>query len=263
MPTLEELLADSQLTDDIKISLPGGKEVTVKDLRIYAATQRDVAAAAKREYETKAREAADAKTKAEKLATDSLALWDEAEKIKKGGAEPTAKPGDIDWENDPVYRPVHQRLTKLEKEQFASLHDELQKMKAALGAGFKFVTDDYNQRRWDALPEKIRPRDKTWRDYVEDAKKQNLKDIYGLDDPIEAFNRATAADRRAAEIAEAEKRGEDRGKKAAAQPPRPGSTPAIRKPADPPQFKSLADAMAAAATDPEIMRIANGDDAVA
>jgi hypothetical protein len=266
MPTLEELLADSQLTDDIKISLPGGKEVTVKDLRAFAATQKSAAEAAQREYAAKVKEADAARVKAERLATDSLALWEEATKLKtEGGKAAEARTGDIDWDNDPVYRPIHQRLTKMEKEQLEVFQAELEKMKKALGAGFRFVTDDYQQRRWDALPKDSRPKDKTWRDYLEVAQKANIKDQYGLDDPIEAFNRSTAADRDAARLEAARKAGIEEGKKQAAVStlPRPGGTPHIPRAADKPQFKDLRDAMAAAASDPEILRIANGDDAVA
>ena len=56
---------------------------------------------------------------------------------------------------------------------------------------------------------------KTWRDYMADAKRLNVRDSYGLFDPIETYNRATASDRRAAEIEEARKRGIKEGEERA------------------------------------------------
>lgn len=264
MPTLDELLTDAALTDDIKITLPGGKETTVGSLREFAKTQRETAVAAQRDFEVKRREAEAAQEKAKKLAADALKLWEDAEAKTRNAPTDASRPGDIDWDNDPVYRPIGQRLSKLEKETLAAQAAEIKQLREALAAGFKFVTEDYNERRWNAIPKDQRPKDKTWRDFMESAEKGNIRDSHGLFDPIEAYNRATADDRRAAELKEAEKRGEERAKKAAAAAalPRPGGTPVpVQRPQN--AFKDLKDALAAAQSDPEILRIANGEDALA
>ena len=255
MPTLEEMLADAQLTDDIKIALPGGKEVTVKDLRAYAASQRDASSRAQTEY-------LEAKRKAEKLATDSLALYNEAERLKAEAltTRPAPKEGDIDWDTDPVYAPVNKRFLK-EREDIVKALSGIEELKKGLAAGFNFVTQDYYERRWNAIPKDQRPKDKSWRDYMDAAKTGNIKDSFGLDDPIEAYNRATAAERDAARLEDARKKGIEEGKKLAASAtlPRPGSTPALRKSSDAAPFKSLREAMDAAQHDPEILRVASGE----
>jgi len=257
---LEQLLADTARTDDVEVVI-GDQKVRLGDLRSYAKAKADAEAAARRELEVKGREYADAKAKAEKLAKDSLALFEESTKnIAERNRTAEARTGDIDWDTDPVYSPVHKRfLTEAEK--MTKLEAEIKALKEALGAGFKFVTEDYNERRWNALPKDIRPKDKTWRDFLADAEKQNIRDSHGLFDPVEAFNRATAAERRTAEL----KAAEERGAKAAeerlrqAQLTRPGGTPQVPRPGDKPKFKDLNEAMAAAAQDPEILRIASGE----
>ena len=256
--TLEELLADTQLTDDIKIALPNGSEVTVKDLRAYAAAQKSATDTAVRDAEARRKQAESDIAKAKQLAEDSLKLMDSLRTDPDKGGN---KPGDIDWDNDPVYKPVGVRLSKLEADIQAKAFAEIEKLQRAMAAGFKFVTDDYYERRWNSLPKDARPKDKTWRDYMDDAAKGNIKDAYGLVDPIEAYTRSTAADREAAKIKEAEARGEKRAEEKLRQTmvPRPGATPTVKSPGDAPQFKDLNEAMAAAAQDPEILRIANGE----
>lgn len=262
MLTLEELLNDSQLTDDIEIALPNGKKTTVKDLRLYASTMKSASDTAIREAQAR-KDAADAEiAKAKRLATDSLALYEQARAVKVDD-DTKVKPGDIDWENDPVYRPVGQRFSKLEKESLAKVNEEIEKIHKALGAGLKFVTDQYQEQRWNALPKDARPKDKTWRDYLKAAEEQNIKDSYGLFDPLEAFNRATAADREAAKMEAARKAGIEEGKKLAAQAnlPRPGGNPVARRDNKDGAFKDLRSAMEAAQHDPEIIRIASGEPA--
>ena len=270
MPTIDEMLASTELTDDIKLQA-GNQEFTVGQLRSYAAATSAAAAAsakAQREFEVKSREAADARLKAEQLGKDALALWEATEKERVAGPAARAA-GDIDWENDPVYRPINARLSKIEKESIAAIDTQLKQLKEGLAAGFGFITSEYNQRRWDAIPADQRPKDKSWRDFTDEAKRLNLKDSYGLDDPIEAFTRSTAADRKAAELAAAEKRGEDRGVEkgrraaAAATLPRPGGVPGLPPSAKQTPFKDMKSAMDAASQDPEILRIMNGDGAVA
>jgi hypothetical protein len=265
MPTLDELLTDTALTDDIKITLPGGKEVTVGALRTFATQQKEIATAAQREYEAKRKESDAAKARAEALAKDALQLWEAADKRRASPSEAAPNPNEPDWDNDPVYRPIGQRLTKLEKEVLAAQQAEIKQLSSALAEGFKFVTEDYNQRRWDALPKDQRPKDKTWRDFMESAKTQNIRDSYGLFDPIEAYTRSTSDDRRAADIKAAEARGAKAAEERLKQTmiPRPGSTPQASSKREPAPFKDLSEALNAAKMDPEILRIANGEDALA
>lgn len=256
MPTLEQLLENTALTDDIKITLPNVGDVTIGELRTFAANQKTAMADA-----VKRRETADAEiVKAQRLATDSLALWEEAQKVKRTPEPARGADGEIDWDTDPVYKPVGQRF-KTQQAELADAIAQVQQLKAALAGGFKFVTEDYNERRWNAIPAAQRPKDKGWRDYMADAEKGNIRDSHGLFDPIEAYNRATAESRRATELEDARKKGLEEGKKlgASANLPRPGGTPQLKAPLPDNKFKDLRAAMDAAQMDPEIQRIAAGE----
>jgi hypothetical protein len=263
--TIEELLASSAIDDKVEVSL-GNEKVTVGALRAYATAAKAASDAAARDAETRRRTADEEINKAKRLAEDSLKLYEEAERVRREGRPAEPKPGDIDWENDPVYRPVHQRFQKeLADLNVSAVREDIKRLQAALAAGFKFVTDDYQDRRWSALPADVRPKDKTWRDYMKMAEEQNIRDAHQLFDPVEAFNRSTAEERRAADLKAAERRGEERAERKAREAsalPRPGSTPVpMARPAGEPKFKNLTEALNAAAQDPEILRIAAGTDA--
>jgi hypothetical protein len=259
MPTIEELLARTELTNDIKITLPNIGEVTVGDLRNYVASTKDTAARAAREAEDRKKAAEARLAEANKLADDALALSRMYE--GKEPPKPEPKSGEIDWDTDPVYSPVGKRLAALEKMINDDVKAGLANQKKAIAAGMQFIVDQYYKQRWNAIPEKDRPKDKTYKDYTKVAAEQNIKDEYGLDDPIGAWSRETEVARRAAEVEEARKKGIEEGKKlaAAATLPRPGSGPRVPLPNEKPQYKDMNEAFAAAAQDPDILRIANGD----
>ncbi len=259
MPTIEELLARTELTNDIKITLPNIGEVTVGDLRGYVAAQRETASRAAREADERKTAAERRLAEANQLADDALAL----SRSYEGRTPPPAerKPGEIDWENDPVYGPVGKRLAAIEKLINEDVKVQQANQKKAIAAGLQFITDNYWKQRWNAIPEKDRPKDKTYKDYLKAAEEQNIKDEYGLNDPIGAWSRETESARRASEIEEARKKGIEEGRKLAATAslPRPGSAPRVPLPGDGPKYKDMNEAFAAAASDPDILRIASGE----
>lgn len=256
MPSIEEMLANTALTDDIELTLPTGK-VTVGELRTYQRTKAAEAQSVRSEAEKRYREATDEMARAKSLADDAMKV------IKLG--EQTTPPPDrnaIDWDTDPVYAPMNKRLAEKLGPLEAAL-TEVAQMKKTLDGGLAFVVDDYYERRWTGLQD--RPKDKTYRDYVEVATKQNIKDRWGLPDPVAAYLKETEADRLSAAVDEARKKGIEEGKKAAATAsiPRPGfQTPTTgRTPGDKPLSKgdlgaTLREQMAKAASDPEILRVA-------
>ena len=260
--TLEQLLADTATGDDVKITF-ADTEMTVGELRAFKRV-RDAAAAAEADFKTKSAATLEAQKKAEKLAADSLALYEEAEKMRREPARTAPANGDIDWENDPVYKPIHQRLSKLETEQLKRIDDSLKEVQKTVGTGLQFVVDQYYRSRWNSIPEKDRPKDKSYRDFVKMAQDLNIQDEYHLPDPVMAWERSTAEQRRATEIEDARKKGIEEGKKAAAAAsmPRPGGAPAPRVPATK-QFKDLNEAISAAKQDPDILRMLEGDQAPA
>lgn len=262
--TLEQLLADATTGDDVKITL-GDYEVTVGQLRATEKV-RQAAAQAKADYDRGVAELTVKRQEAERLANDSLALARQAGLINDSGdgtrrASATSNPGDIDWENDPVYGPIGKRLAKLENEQLKTMDAALKKMQETLDVSARFVVDQYYQNRWNTIPANERPKDKTYKDFVKMAADLNIKDQYNLPDPVAAWDRSTAEQRRATEIEEARKKAFEEGKKAAAAAsmPRPGSTPTLPHPSNNKTFKNLDEAMDAARKDPEIMRIMQGD----
>lgn len=257
--TIDELLASAALKDDTEITLPNGEKATIGALRAFASSQKAAADTARRDFEAKQR-AADAKlVEANRLADDALALHKMYEGREPARTEP--KPGEIDWDTDPVYAPVGKRFSAYEKVLNEEVKAELAKQKKAIAAGMQFIVDQYYRQRWNAIPEKDRPKDKTYKDYVKVAAESNIKDEYGLDDPIGAWSRETEHARRETELEAAKKQGIEEGKRlaAAASLPRPGSGPRVPLPNEGPKYKNMTEAFAAAAQDPDILRIASGD----
>jgi len=263
MPTLEQLLADTAVTDDIEINFGEKGKVKVGDLRAFAKAKQEASDAAQREAAAKRKEYEEAATKAKALAADSLKLFEQTEKEKAAiEAAKRGKVGDIDWDNDPVYKPVRSLLSK-ELEPYAQVAKQVADLQKAMAAGYKFIVDDYNERRWNSLPKEQRG-DKQLSDFLKIAEEKNIRDSRGLFDPVEAFNRETADSRRAAELKEAEKRGakEAEEKLRAANLARPGSTP--RVPASGAQNPKIPkfgtpEWTDAVLNDPEIQRIAAGE----
>jgi hypothetical protein len=259
MATLDELLASAAIKDDQELVMPNGEKITLGALRSYAAAQHAAGEAAKRDFESKQR-AADARlAEANRLADDALALHKMYEGKEPLKAEPKA--GEIDWDTDPVYSPVGKRLAALEKMINDDVKSQVASQKKAIAAGMQFIVDQYYKQRWNALPEKDRPKDKTYKDYMKAAQEQNIKDEYGLDDPIGAWSRETEAARRSNELEDARKKGIEEGRKlaAAATLPRPGGGPRVPLPNEGPKYKDMNEAFAAAASDPDILRIASGE----
>lgn len=263
MPTLEQLLSDVALTDDLELDFGAKGKVKVGDLRAFAKATADAKLAAERQgrdYETE-------KAKAKDLAEKALALNRKAEEelaaLNKRPKEGTPS-GEIDWENDPVYSPINKRLAK-DLEPLSKITKALEDLQKAFGAGFRFVTEDYNDRRWNALPKESRElaEGKGWRDFVKAAEEGKVYDRNGLLDPIGAFEASISGKRRDAELKAAEERGRKKAEEdnRLAGLSRPGSTPRVPPSAKDPKIPKFGSPewTEAVLNDPEIQRIASGD----
>jgi hypothetical protein len=223
-PTIDEMLANSVLTDDVKLDVPGVGAVTVGELRSYKRSKDEAIASAQREADGRNRASDDEMKRAKALAEDALRAIEVAETRR---ATPPPAAGGVDWDIDPIYSPINKRMREMlapYDEKLKKL-DQIDELKGLLGQAAQFVTDDYWNRRWDALKDK--PKDKSYRDYVEVAQKEKITDKWGLPDPIAAYLKATESDRLNAALEAARKEGRAEGRKdaAAASMPRPGATP--------------------------------------
>ena len=267
MPSISELLANSQLTDDIKIPLPGAGEVTVGELRAYRKQLVDESAAAATESRRRTDEAVAEMARAKSLADDALKV------IKLGEQQPPPEDkGGIDWETDQVYSPVAKKFDPRFKELsdgIAALTAQNRQFQQALSSGYQFIVDDYYDRRWSSLED--RPKDKTYKDFLKMAEDSKIVDRYGLPDPVGAYLKSTEQDRLTSAIEKARKEGEAKGRReaGAAAMPRPGGQPLTSPSNTKPGGKSngaskdlstsLREAMEQASRDPDILKLAVGE----
>lgn len=223
MATLDELLADSKLTDDLELAI-GDNKVKLGDMRKWKTTQAS-------EIDKRSKAVDLEREKVNKLAEDALKLWNQMKDAPPPKIDPKKdEDDDAFWQQDPWLAKVGKAFQKISKQladQQAKYDKALEDHKAALAQGFNYVvTRDYEQ-RWNSLQNK--PADKTWKDYLKIAQENKINDQWGLPDPIKAYEDATSAERLAALKLAEYNRGIEEGKKAAAQTqvPRPGTSSPI------------------------------------
>lgn len=198
MPTLEELLNDAAgIPDDLELDFGGKGKVKLSDLRSAWKKPSEERSAVERERQKLA--------EGQKAIAERLAALDaqqkEIERIAAQAAELEAgitaaeKNKGANYEDDPLFGPFV-------KTQLSPMRESLQAMKATMESlgktiesSARFVLSDYYDRRWQAVPETERPKDKSWRDYLPAAQKMNLLNEFGMPDPVAALMRETAPNR--------------------------------------------------------------------
>lgn len=182
--TLQDLLADAQIADDLEVSFGDKGKFKVGDLR-SADKSRQTAHAAAVKAEKDAIALAEAKrAELTTLATEAATL---IEKLKT--TPPAAKADDaIDFDTDPLYAPLMKALIKPLQTKMAEYDTSIGNVNKAIAAVVQFGLNDHYERQWDRIPDARRPKDKTWKDYVKVAAEKKILNEYGLPDPIKAFN---------------------------------------------------------------------------
>jgi hypothetical protein len=185
MPTLEEMLSDAKIADDLDVIF-GNNTGTfkMKDLRAaHATTAAEKKALAKQLKDVEAKQ-----NELTQLATEASQL---VEKLKKEPTEPVhaSSDGDIDFEADPVYGPLMKKILKPLQSKQTEFENSVKLLQQTIAESGKFILADYYERRWNSIPEAKRPKDKTWRDYIKVAGDKKIFNEFNLPDPVEAFNR--------------------------------------------------------------------------
>jgi hypothetical protein len=259
MPTLDELIADSKLADDLELAM-GDTKIKLGDVRKWRSAQTDDIAKRAKAVDVE-------REKVNKLAEDALKLWNQMKDAPPPKtAEPKHDDDDMAWAEDPWLAKVGKAMQKISKQladQQAKYDKALEDHKAALAQGFNYVvTRDYEQ-RWNGLPNK--PADKSWKDYLKVAQDNKINDQWGLPDPIKAYEESTKEDRLAALKLAEYNRGIEEGKKAAAatQVPRPGTASAIpTRPKGEKVYSEVNDLLDDAFGDQDIQKLMTGGGAV-
>lgn len=263
MPTLEELLNDATITDDLEINFGDKGKFKVGDLRSTRKAVKDRETKLASE-EKAAKDRLDAAMLDLKKKQDHVSeLADQAAKLMeglKGDQDNKGNTGDIDWDGDPIYGPVGKRLKGVD-EKLNAFNAAVEKLSKDFQDSAKFVLMDYYERRWNSQPEESR-KGKNWKDYLKIASEKKFLNDSGLPDPVEALNRELEPLR----IDEGQKKIkelEDQIKTLQASAgtprmPRPGASGNKVVGADGKVFDSVDSLVDAAFADPMIQEIAGG-----
>lgn len=221
MATLDELIANQQLADDLELAA-GDTKIKMGDLRKFRTAQL-------KEVEERRKALDTERGKVNKLAEDALQLYNSLQtqpKPKADEGKTAPAENEYDFGDDPWLGKVGKGLQKLAAQQAEAqkkYEARLEEYQKALSQGFQYVVQKDYERRWSLLNEK--PADKTWNDYLKLAQDNKILDQWGLPDPIKAYEESIRGSQleklKQAEFA----RGIEEGKKAAAQvqAPRPGT----------------------------------------
>lgn len=248
--TLEELLSDAKIADDVEFSL-GDNKFKMSDLRAADKSRRE-----KADRELKA--VAAKQKELDELAQQAASL---VEKLSKEPESRVASKGDeIDWDTDPLYAPLVSKKVKPLETKLTEILSKVDNLQNALAQSAKFVMEDFYNRRWESLPEEKR-RGKNWKEYLKTAAEKKILNEYGIADPVEALNRELEPlERNSLEtkLAEANKKIEELSKSVnTPRMPRPGATgtgPGV-KPGNDKVFDSADSLVDAAFADPTIANL--------
>lgn len=251
MPTLQELLDDASITDELEINFGDKGKFKVGDLR----GQRKAMSA-------KEKEIADTLTAAVNARATAEALAKEAEKLLAGAREPkvTPKEGELDFDTDPIYGPMMSKVIKPLRETNTKLEQALAALSNNYNEMAKIGLTDRYERRWGSVPEEKR-KGKNWREYLKRANDSKVFDELGLPDPVkvlmdeiaptELAGVVTERDTLKAKVDELTKQLES-----APRMPRPGGTGAPKNISkDDKVFNSTDDLIDAAFSDPVIQGV--------
>lgn len=215
--TLEELLDDAKIADDMEIAF-GENKFKMADVRAADKKRR-----AKAESEMKALK--DKQTELDTLAQQAADL---VQQLSKDGSKPPVvnEDGDIDWDADPIYSPVSKKLKPLESK-MEEIANNIKTLQSSLAQSAQFVLQDFYDRRWNSIPEEKR-KGKSWKEYLKTASEKKILNEYGIADPVEALNRELEPIERNSletKLAEANKKIEELSKSVnTPRMPRPGAT---------------------------------------
>src|ERR1700674_1516541 len=185
MATLEELLSDASIADDMEIMFGADKgKFKVADLRSHR-TKLSAEEKSLKEQMTAV------KAKQQELAelSDQPAKLMKKLKSEESMRPPVKTEGEIDFDTDPLYGPLVNKKLKPLEAQFLELKNSLATLNTSIGESAKFLLHDYYQRRWDSIPADKRPKDKGWKDYIKVAAEKKIFNEFNLPDPVEAWNR--------------------------------------------------------------------------
>lgn len=232
MSKLKKIIENKSLKDDMVIAV-GEDSFTVGELRAMDAESDGATTAALQEREANLVKAQGALAATLQAAADKMGITiDQLIDGNLEGIKPrvAAAPGDDD---DPLAEVDPRVLAALEKKFGAAnvdaavkkLEKELKDTKQALGIALKVNMDDYYADRFDRLSKDIPEGTKlTLADALKYADENNLRDKTGRYNIQKAVSDLTYEARHKAEIAAAERRGEERAQqKALADSVRPGA----------------------------------------
>lgn len=263
--TLEEMLADAQIADDLEISFGDKGKFKLGDLRAADRSRKAKAADEDKRYKDQLAVVAAKQKELNDLATQAADL---ITRLKTEPEKTPTKTEEIDFDSDPLFGPlVSKRLKPLEAK-FEKTVTDLNKAIEALSNNFNssatFVMRDYYDRRWNAIPEDRRPKDKTWKDYLKIASERHIVDEFGVPDPIKAFDdewrpQAEAALRK--QVDDLTKKNQELEKAATApRMPRPGAAGAPKATRDKEKVYGSADELVDdAMNDPLIQGLMGGN----
>jgi hypothetical protein len=185
--TLEDMLNDAQIADDLEVSFGDKGTFKVGDLRAVENSRKSKLSAG----EKKLKEQMDLVTAKQKELTD---LADEAVRLSERlKAEPVkSADGEIDFSTDPLYAPLFTKQIKPLADKYTVVENQLKQLTNTLTDIARIGLADRLERRFERIPEDKRPKDKTWKDYVKLATEKKILDEFGIPDPLEAWNREMA-----------------------------------------------------------------------
>ena len=251
MPTLEELLADAKIADDM--------EVVLGDYKFKVGEVRRFRTEAEKKFAEKVAETVAERERLTQLATEATQLIEKMNaeppvpKTKGNGAE-----GEIDFDTDALYSPVAKKLKPI-LEGLETLKKQNETLTTSLLESSKVFLHDFYARNWNALPAEKRG-NKTWKDYLKKAVELKINNEYNLPDPVGALMReiepierdamAKENETLKAQVAELQKQS------AMPRMPRPGATGAPSAPKGKEKaFESADELVDAAFADPAIQEI--------
>jgi hypothetical protein len=175
--TLEELLDDAKIADDMEIAF-GENKFKMADVRAADKKRR-----AKVDSEMKALDA-----KQKELNTLAQQAADLVQKLSEPEHKVATKDGEIDWDTDPLYSPLVTKKLKPLESKMEEIANNIKTLQSSLAQSAQFVLQDFYDRRWNSVPEEKR-KGKTWKEYLKTAAEKKILNEYGIADPVEALNR--------------------------------------------------------------------------
>lgn len=189
--TLEEMLNDSQVADDLEISFGDKGKFKVGDLRAVENSRKSKFSEGEKKLQQQMSSLATKQKELQDLADEAVRLKESLE--AEAGRQPVkTADGEIDFATDPLYAPLFVKQIKPLSEKYATVENQLKQLTSTITDIARIGLADRLERRYERIPEDKRPKDKTWKDYVKLATERKIYDEFGIPDPLEAYNREQA-----------------------------------------------------------------------